>query len=146
MWKEIDVLIFNSWHWWLHTGRKQPWDLIQEGDRMFKDMDRLVAYEKGLKTWGRWIDNNLDTTKTRVFFQGVSPDHNKTLYPAGSHPAELVVERVLRSMKSLVHLLNVTTVSQLRIDGHPFVHWCLAGVPDTWNVLLYICSSHTKKN
>lgn len=61
-------------------------------------------------------------------------------------------------MKSLVHLLNVTTVSQLRIDGYPSVfghgshkdmdcsHWCPAGVPDTWNVLLYICSSHTKKN
>ena len=23
-WKDIDVLIFNSWHWWLHIGRKQP--------------------------------------------------------------------------------------------------------------------------
>lgn len=23
-WKDSDVLIFNSWHWWLHTGRKQP--------------------------------------------------------------------------------------------------------------------------
>lgn len=22
-WKEMDVLIFDSWHWWLHTGRKQ---------------------------------------------------------------------------------------------------------------------------
>ncbi|ONI16583.1 hypothetical protein PRUPE_3G108100 [Prunus persica] len=122
MWKEID-------------------DLIQEGDRMFKDMDRLVAYEKGLKTWARWIDNNLDTTKTRVFFQGVPPDHNK-----GSHRAQLVVERVLRSMKSPVHLLNVTTLSQLRIDGHPSVHWCLAGVPDTWNVLLYAALTQRKTN
>ncbi|KAK1568101.1 hypothetical protein Q3G72_020627 [Acer saccharum] len=24
LWKNIDVLIFNTWHWWLHTGRKQP--------------------------------------------------------------------------------------------------------------------------
>lgn len=24
LWKTVDVLIFNSWHWWLHTGRKQP--------------------------------------------------------------------------------------------------------------------------
>lgn len=23
-WKEMDVLIFNSWHWWLHSGREQP--------------------------------------------------------------------------------------------------------------------------
>lgn len=26
LWKDhIDVLIFDSWHWWLHTGRKQPY-------------------------------------------------------------------------------------------------------------------------
>ena len=24
-WKGIDILIFDSWHWWLHTGRKQPY-------------------------------------------------------------------------------------------------------------------------
>jgi len=24
-WKGADVLIFDSWHWWLHTGRKQPY-------------------------------------------------------------------------------------------------------------------------
>lgn len=53
------------------------WDLIQEGNGTYKDMDRLVAYEKGLKTWAKWVDTNVDQTKTRVFFQGVSPDHNK---------------------------------------------------------------------
>ncbi|KAK9901919.1 hypothetical protein M0R45_001853 [Rubus argutus] len=76
LWKGIDFLIFNTWHWWLHTGRKQPWDLIQEGNVTYKDMDRLVAYEKGLNTWAKWVDTNVDQTKTRVFFQGVSPDHN----------------------------------------------------------------------
>lgn len=40
-------------------------------------MDRLVAYEKALTTWARWIDTNIDPTKTKVFFQGVSPDHLK---------------------------------------------------------------------
>lgn len=24
LWKEYDVLIFNTWHWWLHPRRKQP--------------------------------------------------------------------------------------------------------------------------
>lgn len=70
-------------------------------------------------------------------------------YPAGPHPAELVVERVLHSISKPVTLLDVTALSQLRKDGHPSVyghgghrdmdcsHWCLAGVPDTWNMLLY---------
>ena len=44
---------------------------------MVKDMDRLVAYEKALKTWANWVNSNIDPTKTRVFFQGVSPDHMK---------------------------------------------------------------------
>ncbi len=70
-------------------------------------------------------------------------------YPGGPHPAELVVEKVLGTMSKPVYLLDITTLSQLRKDGHPSVyghgghrdmdcsHWCLAGVPDTWNELLY---------
>ncbi|KAM7471188.1 hypothetical protein LguiA_009371 [Lonicera macranthoides] len=169
-WKGFDTLIFNTWHWWLHTGRQQPWDYIQEGRRTYKDMDRLVAFEKGLNTWGRWVDSNLDPAKTKVFFQGVSPDHShatdwgglkqqdcsgqarpvvKSTYPGGQHPAEVVVERVLHKMSTPVYLLNTTTLSQFRKDGHPSIygfggrqssdcsHWCLSGVPDTWNQLLY---------
>ncbi|KAG4377562.1 hypothetical protein GLYMA_18G151200v4 [Glycine max] len=170
MWKGIDVMIFDSWHWWIHTGRKQPWDLIQVGNRTYRDMDRLVAYEIALNTWAKWVDYNIDPTRTRVFFQGVSPDHQNPAqwgepranlcegqtrpilgfrYPGGPLPAELVLEKVLRAMQKPVYLLDITTLSQLRIDGHPSVygfgghldpdcsHWCLAGVPDTWNELLY---------
>eukprot|EP00257_Ricinus_communis_P026929 XP_025014343.1 protein trichome birefringence-like 43 [Ricinus communis] len=166
----VNLLIFNSWHWWLHTGRKQPWKFIQEGNSIYQDMDRLVAYEKALSTWAEWVDTNVNPTKTIVFFQGVSPDHNNgtdwgepmakycegqnqpvfgSKYPAGEHPAEVVVEKVISGMSNPVHLLNVTALSQLRKDGHPSVyghgghndmdcsHWCLAGVPDTWNQLFY---------
>ncbi|XP_037495701.1 protein trichome birefringence-like 43 isoform X2 [Jatropha curcas] len=76
-WRGADTLIFNTWHWWLHTGRKQPWDWIQQGKRLSKDMDRLVAYEKALSTWARWIQLSINPIKTKVFFQGVSPDHAK---------------------------------------------------------------------
>jgi len=66
----------------------------------------------------------------------------------GQHPGEIVLEKVLRGMNKSVHLLNVTKLSQYRVDGHPSVygfgghryvdctHWCIAGVADTWNVLL----------
>ncbi|RDY02140.1 Protein trichome birefringence-like 43 [Mucuna pruriens] len=170
MWKGNDILIFDSWHWWLHVGRKQPWDFIQEGNHTYKDMNRFVAYEEALKTWAKWVEDNVDPNKTRVFFQGVSPDHLDGAkwgeprarscegqkepvfglkYPGGPHPAELVVEKVLGGMSKHVYLLNITALSQMRKDGHPSVygfgghrdmdcsHWCLPGVPDTWNLLLY---------
>ncbi|KAM2859719.1 hypothetical protein COP2_025108 [Malus domestica] len=168
-WKEYDVLIFNTWHWWLHARRKQPWDFIQDGKTLHRDMNRLVAYEKALKTWARWVDKNVDTKKTKVFFQSISPSHwnashwgypdgrNCTAereplvvaYPRSKDPAEVIVDKVLGDMSKQVLLLNVTGLSQLRKDGHPSIygngahlgmdcsHWCLPGVPDTWNQLLY---------
>lgn len=72
-----------------------------------------------------------------------------TTYPGGSPAAVTVVKEVLSNMTAPVTLLDVTTLSQLRKDGHPSIygndekkgndcsHWCLAGVPDTWNELLY---------
>lgn len=50
------------------------------------------------------------------------------------------------------HFLNITYMTELRRDGHPSrnrelgtpqdapedcSHWCLPGVPDTWNEVLY---------
>ncbi|KAG6393836.1 hypothetical protein SASPL_144410 [Salvia splendens] len=171
-WKGFDMLVFNSWHWWVHKGRQTPWDYIEFGGEVYKDMDRLKAYELGLRTWSNWVDSNINSLKTRVFFQGISPTHYNgtkwnnaspkgstcygetkpvrgSVYPGPDLPAVAVVKRVLRNMTTPVQLLDVTTLSALRKDGHPSAygiggkkgndcsHWCLAGVPDTWNQLLY---------
>lgn len=71
------------------------------------------------------------------------------------------VETTMKVMKSPVTYLNITKLSSYRRDGHPSVyktkegktlmatkqnkpenyadcsHWCLPGVPDTWNQLLF---------
>lgn len=70
-------------------------------------------------------------------------------------PAQLVVLReVLKKMSFPVYLMDITSMSAARRDGHPSVygeasggkvgtaasdcsHWCLPGVPDAWNELLY---------
>ncbi|CAN1320816.1 Protein trichome birefringence-like 2 [Linum perenne] len=69
-----------------------------------------------------------------------------------------VLENVLHEMKTPVSYLNISRLTDHRKDGHPSIyrkkydtpeellaaersqdcsHWCLPGVPDTWNELLY---------
>lgn len=79
-----------------------------------------------------------------------------------------VVENVLQDLKRRglnVQLLNITQLSEYRKEGHPSIyrkqweplteeqisnpksyadciHWCLPGVPDIWNELLYAYIFH----
>ena len=53
------------------------WDYIEDGGKVLKDMDRMVAFRKALTTWGRWVDIDVDLGKTKVFYQGISPAHYK---------------------------------------------------------------------
>ncbi|XP_042486344.1 protein trichome birefringence-like 38 [Macadamia integrifolia] len=169
-WKGLDTLIFNTWHWWTYKGALQKWKYLEAGTRIFRDFNRLEAFEMGLKTWAQWVDTNVDPSKTKVFFQGISPSHyrgsewgepNVKNCAGQTHPLKnshnltgfaeprAVVRSVIKKMRKPVYLLDITMLSQLRKDGHPSyytdgsrsgmdcTHWCLAGVPDTWNQLLY---------
>ncbi|KAH1053546.1 hypothetical protein GLYMA_08G284500v4 [Glycine max] len=71
----------------------------------------------------------------------------------------LALEHVIQQMKTPVVYMNISRLTDYRKDGHPSVyrtgykasmkqntaalfedcsHWCLPGVPDTWNELLYV--------
>lgn len=172
-WRGVDVLVFDSAHWWTHSDKYSSWDFLVDGNNAYTNMNPMVAYEKGLTTWAKWIDLNLDPRETRVFFRSMSPKHNREngwkcynqkeplQYFSHPHvPPQLpVLTGVLQRMRFPVYLQDITTLSALRRDGHPSVygksigqeekqhvkgytsdcsHWCLPGVPDTWNEMLNV--------
>ncbi|XP_057541057.1 protein trichome birefringence-like 38 [Amaranthus tricolor] len=168
VWKNMDILIFNTWLWWNIKGPKQSWDYVEDGSMIVKDMDRMSAFTKALTTWAKWVNSEIDPIKTKVFFQGTNPSHyngtdwnqrgvtncaneifpmKESSNPSMTPPALDVVKQVLSTITKPVYLLDITTLSQLRKDGHPAsyngfhgmdcTHWCIAGLPDTWNLLLY---------
>lgn len=80
-----------------------------------------------------------------------------TAYP-GAYPEQMrVVDMVIREMNNPAYLLDITMLSAFRKDAHPSIydgdlspqqranpdysadcsHWCLPGLPDTWNELFY---------
>lgn len=79
-------------------------------------------------------------------------------YPGTTYPDQMrVMDSVIREMRNPAFLLDITMLSELRKDGHPSIysgdlspgqranpdrsadcsHWCLPGLPDTWNQLFY---------
>ncbi|KAG4962218.1 hypothetical protein JHK82_038908 [Glycine max] len=185
-WKDVDYLIFNTYIWWMNTfSMKVLRGSFDEGSTEYDEVPRPIAYGRVLKTWSKWVDDNIDSNRTKVFFSSTSPLHIKSEdwnNPDGikcakettpilnmSTPLDVgtdrrlfaIVNNVIQSMKVSVYFINITFLSELRKDAHTSVytirqgkmltpeqqadpttyadciHWCLPGLPDTWNEFLY---------
>ncbi|XP_010558437.1 PREDICTED: protein trichome birefringence-like 4 [Tarenaya hassleriana] len=176
LYRDADIVIFNTGHWWTHQKTNKGKGYFQEGSHIYDRLEVRKAYTKALHTWADWVDANINISRTRVFFVGYSSSHfrkgawnsggqcdgelepikNETY--AGEYPWMMrVLESVISEMKTPVYYMNITKMTWYRTDGHPSVygqppeirgrssvmfqdcsHWCLPGIPDSWNQLLYV--------
>ncbi|KAG5245076.1 protein trichome birefringence [Salix suchowensis] len=114
----------------------------------------------------RWLDSQLPShSRLKVFFRTISPRHfrngdwntggncdNTTPLTGGSEisqdeSSDPVIAAAVKGTN--ITLLDITALSDLRDEGHisrysvkattgvnDCLHWCLPGIPDTWNELL----------
>ncbi|KAK3028870.1 hypothetical protein RJ639_038555 [Escallonia herrerae] len=162
-WINSDILIFGTGHWWtpgklFNTGR-----YFQVGGKLKLGMSVNAAYKMALATWASWAEEMVKRNRTQVFFRTFESAHwsgptqrscKVTKQPLSEitgieqSPFSEIAMKLVKNITIPVTAMHVTPMTAFRSDAHvgtwsesPSVcdcsHWCLPGVPDMWNEMLF---------
>ncbi|KAJ3687869.1 hypothetical protein LUZ61_017033 [Rhynchospora tenuis] len=144
VYSELNVLdafrkALNTWAKWIDTNVNSKKTIV-----LFR------GYSASHFSGGQWNSGGACDKET----EPIKDEKYLTTYP----PIMSVLEDVINGMKTPVGYLNITRMTDYRKDAHPSIyrkqnlteeerrsperyqdcsHWCLPGVPDSWNELLY---------
>ncbi|KAL3504351.1 hypothetical protein ACH5RR_034192 [Cinchona calisaya] len=173
-WIDSDVLIFNTGHWWTPSKLFDMGWHFQVGGKMKLGMSVAGAFKTALATWKSWVESKINATKTHVLFRTFESTHWSSaprqrckvtkepmskLNGSDRHPFSDVIIDIAKNLSIPVTVLHVTPMAAFRSDAHlgtwsdnPSVpdcsHWCLPGVPDAWNEMLFsymLSHQHTQR-
>lgn len=58
----------------VYANRRGPFD---ERSTEYDEVPRPIAYGRVLNTWSKWVEDNINPNRTKVFFSSMSPLHIK---------------------------------------------------------------------
>jgi len=123
---------------------KLPWYIS------FTSLEQIYCCASPLCSGGQWNSGGSCDKES----EQITNEQYLSTYP----PKMSILEDVIHKMKTPVVYLNITRMTDYRKDAHPSIyrkqnltdeerrsperyqdcsHWCLPGVPDSWNELVY---------
>lgn len=160
--KDADIILFNVGHWLTKGKTFDKGACFGVKHTCRPEIDEVMGYELVIQSLAKWVDK-LSRSRTQFFFRGYSPAHFRNndwrtarcldnFSPPGKIEEEYLYfgQATLKSISKMQHpmtFMDILPLSSERGDGHigkmltrnlfDCSHWCLPGVPDIWNELLY---------
>ncbi|XP_007048436.2 PREDICTED: protein trichome birefringence-like 14 isoform X1 [Theobroma cacao] len=162
---QINVLVINTAHHWSKTMVNMDKEVMYVNgtpvhDKFLRNIENAKIFK--VNNIVKWLDSELAShPNLQVFFRTTSPRHFfkgewntggkcDNLVPMtrgsevlGDESSDKIVAAAVQGTR--VKILDITALSDLRDEAHishyghkanDCLHWCLPGVPDTWNELL----------